>query len=309
MKWSDIIKEVVIAPKQAVWDVRDAKRWTGSYQIGERTIEIFFTRLSSFGATRWRVDFRKARQSTRGTVTVTIDILNGVIGAIEEFLQAVKPDRLELSPTNTSREKLYRAIIKRLLPQIAQSYDVVEKSYGTLFGEFIFSRIINLAEASARKDAADEDDRVFLAYCQKHKLKVSDLSHEDLSRYYAAALADRNQYPIPISEPEFLYHGTNKANLVKIAQRGLMPSERTQTRNPTLTAHASGRVFFTDTIRNATFYAIRTGARQKSVALLRVRRDALSDVQPDSKDESSIERTVPVDQIEVWNGLMWARLI
>lgn len=141
MKWSDIIKEVVIAPKQAVqWDVRDAKRWIGSYQIGDRTIEIFFTRLNSFGATRWRVDFRKARQSTRGTVTVTIDILNGVIGAIEEFLQAVKPDQLELSPTNTSREKLYRAIIKRLLPQIAQSYDVAEKSYGSLFGEFIFSR-------------------------------------------------------------------------------------------------------------------------------------------------------------------------
>ena len=142
MKLSDIIREVAIAPAtDAVrWDACTEKQWTGSLWIGARHIEIFFTRLSSFGASRWRVDFRKGKhQPARGTVAETTGILNAVVGAIKEFLERMKPDRLEMSPTNASREKLYRAVIKRMMPQLNQ-YSVDETSYGTLFGEFVLSR-------------------------------------------------------------------------------------------------------------------------------------------------------------------------
>jgi hypothetical protein len=150
MKWSDVLYEIAVAPVQSVqWRVRAEKQWAGSFQIGERQIEIFFARLSSFGTTRWRVDFRKGQQQpTGGTVAETTGTLNDVIGAIKEFLETVKPDRLEMSPTNTSREKLYRAVIKRMMPQIGQAYSVEEKSYGTLFGEFILSRHTRMTEAA-----------------------------------------------------------------------------------------------------------------------------------------------------------------
>jgi len=138
------IDEVAIAPIQLSiqWDRRTAKEWIGSCQIGDRQIEIFFTRLNSFGTSSWRVDFRKEKhQPKRGTVAETISILNSVISAIKEFLESVKPDRLQMSPTNTSREKLYRSVIRRIKPQIEQTYNITEKSYGTLFGEFILSRL------------------------------------------------------------------------------------------------------------------------------------------------------------------------
>jgi hypothetical protein len=166
-------------------------------------------------------------------------------------------------------------------------------------------------EDVAREDSADEDDRVFLAYCRKHKIKVSDLSDAEFRKRHAEALADRESYPIPTSDPQFLYHGTNTANLPKIALQGLRQSNQThtQTGNVALATHSLGKVFFTTTIRNATFYAVRAGAR-KRVALLRVRRDALPDMQPDSQDSESflVDRAVPADQIEVWNGRRWSSL-
>lgn len=135
--------EVAIAPTQSVqWGERDEKKWAGSFLIGARQIEIFFTRLSRGGTSSWRIDFRKARhQPMRGTIGETTGILNCVVGAIKEFLEWVKPDLLKMSPTNTSREKLYRAVIKRMMPQIEQTYSVDEVSYGTLFGEFVLLRL------------------------------------------------------------------------------------------------------------------------------------------------------------------------
>jgi hypothetical protein len=142
MKWSDVIHEVVIAPTQSVqWDSRNDKKWHGSFWVGDRQIEILFSRLSRGWTSSWRIDFRKATyKPVRGTIGETTGIMNAVVGAIKEFLERVKPDHLEMSPTNTPREKLYRAIIKRMMPQIEQTYSVDEVSYGTLFGEFVLSR-------------------------------------------------------------------------------------------------------------------------------------------------------------------------
>ena len=144
MKLSDIVREVAIAPTQSIqWTTRDEKTWVGSFDVGDRPIEVIFTKLSSFGASRWRVDFRKGKhQPTRGTVAETTSVLNGIVGAIKEFLESVRPDRLEMSPTNASREKLYRAVIKRMMPQIDQIYSVNEISYGTLFGEFVLEPVL-----------------------------------------------------------------------------------------------------------------------------------------------------------------------
>ena len=174
-----------------------------------------------------------------------------------------------------------------------------------------WSEDIDLVESQVlRKDAADEDDRVFLAYCKKHKIKASTLNNEELHRKYAEAIANRDQYPIPISDPKFLYHGTARINLSKITLNGLQPSEKTNGR--ALAAHSLGRVFFTETISNALFYALRASGYGKTQALLRVHRDAVNDAQPDGEDSGGsvfVERPVPADQIEVWNGRKWIPIL
>lgn len=89
----------------------------------------------------WRVDVRKANwPDRRGTVGETTGILASVAAAVGEFLDAEEPDLLEMSPTNVSREKLYRAALRRMMPKIEHLYSLEEKSYGTLFGEFILRR-------------------------------------------------------------------------------------------------------------------------------------------------------------------------
>lgn len=156
-----------------------------------------------------------------------------------------------------------------------------------------------------RADFDDEDYRVFLAYCREHRIKISDLSDDDLRRLYAEALSQRDAYPIPISDPAYLYHGTAKNNLPSIAEHGLRSSAREKKwRNPELTAHSDGKVFFTQTIRSAMFYAIRAS---KNNVICRVARADLQDARPDEKDEEAlfVERVVPPDEVEFWNGREW----
>ncbi len=163
-----------------------------------------------------------------------------------------------------------------------------------------YRNFVNLMESA--KDAADEDDRVFFAYCKKHNIKISDLSDEEIKHYYAYALSNRDQYPIPVSEPEYWYHATAKSSLKNIFANGLTPSENTNGR--ALVSHSLGRIFFTDNISNAMFYGLRAN---RSYILLRVKREFVIDPHVDSEDSDSIFTThsIPADHIEMWNGSAW----
>jgi hypothetical protein len=168
--------------------------------------------------------------------------------------------------------------------------------------------IISEGEYSAEEEA----DRIFLAYCRKHRIRISDLDQQELSSLYSEALANRTLYPIPTTEPDFYYHGTTRAKLPEISRHGLVPSLRPNTRDASLKMHSLHRVFFTETIRNAEFYAMRSRRGQRGpIVLLRVRRDALPDIQPDAQDPRSgyIERTLDASQIEIWNGDAWVSLL
>ena len=153
---------------------------------------------------------------------------------------------------------------------------------------------------------SSDDDRVMLAYCKKHDIKISDLSQEELDRCYQEALAGRDSYPIPTTSSEYVYHGTRKTNLPSIARHGLVPSEKTVTHNPSLTGHALGKVFFASTVDNAEFYSLR-GAGRKPRSLLRVRRSDLPDLLPDAMDDTSyfVDRAVAPNLIEVWTDSGW----
>lgn len=165
------------------------------------------------------------------------------------------------------------------------------------------------ASMHARADAADEDDRVFLAYCRRHRIRLSDVGDDELARRYAEALADRHLYPIPVSDPAFLYHGTPRARLAAISEEGLVPSTRPRTRSAGIAAHSRGRVFLTTTVRQAEFYARRASGGRPTV-LLRVPAELAPDVRRDDLDDGSffVERGIPPERIEAWDGSAWKAL-
>ena len=166
--------------------------------------------------------------------------------------------------------------------------------------------LIDLIEAA--NDTRD-DERVFLAYCKKHGIKIADLTSSDFADHYANAMANREQYPIPSSSHDFLYHGTKASNLAGIARHGLSPSTTTATKNVSLASHVAGRVFLTTTIENAEFYALRAAGRKAQVILRVPRATVAGELVPDELDENSfyISRAIPPSEIECWNGQAWVR--
>ena len=124
------------------WKQRTDKLWEASLDVGKRQLRIVFQRISGSGRQgAWRVDFvRRNSSSQRGTVGETTSVISGVAAAVREFLDTVQPELLKMSPTNTSRERLYRAILKRMMPALRDLYDLEEQWYGTLFGEFNLKR-------------------------------------------------------------------------------------------------------------------------------------------------------------------------
>lgn len=175
-----------------------------------------------------------------------------------------------------------------------------------------FRRWMRLVEGDdTRKDVSDEDDRIFQAYIKKNQIDWRDRrSQEEWDRLRADALANRDRYPVPVSDPAFLYHGTSKARLPLIAHQGLLPSEKSRwSKDVGIGSWSLGKVFFTDTIRNATFYA--KEASKTRPVILRVGLHKLADSNPDPKEVDGniyIERPVPPEDMEMWNGRKWAPL-
>jgi hypothetical protein len=124
--------------------------------------------------------------------------------------------------------------------------------------------------------------------------------------------SDQSQYSIPTTDAAYLYHGTSKRNLDNIKYQGLVPRTNvTMRRGRSHATHSLVRIFFADTIANAEFYALRRGGMGANKRkILRVRRDFLPDIQPDKEDDGGffIERAVPPDQVEFWNGKAWTSL-
>lgn len=163
----------------------------------------------------------------------------------------------------------------------------------------------------SRKDASDEDDRVFDAYLKKNRIDWRDQrSQEEWDRLRADALANRDRYPVPISDAAFLYHGTSKARLPLIARQGLLPSEKSRwNKDVGIGDWSLDKIFFTDTISSATFYA--KEASKTRPVILRVARKKLDGAKSDFKDKDGsvyVVHRVPPDDIQFWNGRKWAPL-
>lgn len=144
----NLVEARIATSGEIQWATRNDTYWGGSFEVGDREIEIIFAKLSPKGiqSQRWRVervDFRKGRRNdSHGTVSETTAILSHIASAIDEFLKKVEPDILEMSPTNASREKLYRVVLKQMMPKISHAYDLEEKWYGSLMGEFVLTKLI-----------------------------------------------------------------------------------------------------------------------------------------------------------------------
>jgi len=108
----------------------------------------------------------------------------------------------------------------------------------------------------------------------------------------------------------YLYHGTAQARLPNIKRIGLEPAKKSRwSRDPFIGNHSLGKIHFADSFDSAVFYA-REASRTRP-AILRVPRQAITDLQPDPKEEAGAyytERPVSPEQIEVWTGKAWRRL-
>jgi hypothetical protein len=117
-------------------------QWNAIFEIGDRQIEIIIVRISGTARqSAWRIDFRRSNKiDRRGTIPETTAIIGTITTAIGQFLNKVQPEYLSMSPTDAVRERLYRAVLKRMFPAIAHAYSLDEQRYGTLFGEFVLRR-------------------------------------------------------------------------------------------------------------------------------------------------------------------------
>jgi hypothetical protein len=164
-------------------------------------------------------------------------------------------------------------------------------------------------------DARDEDERVFEAFLAREALDATSLgrmTRPQVEGLRSAAMASRHEFRIPITDRDYLYHGTSVARLAPVAAEGLLvgdPSRSRWTRDVGIGTWSFGKVFFTDTVRNAMFYA-REASRSRPV-LLRVASDALQDLRPDIKETEGsfyVEREVEPHLVEAWTRGRWKAL-
>lgn len=162
-----------------------------------------------------------------------------------------------------------------------------------------------------RTPTASEDERVWESYAIRNKIDWRDRRcAEEWARLRADALANRHLYPIPITEGAYRYHGTARVRLPRIVVDGLIPSERSRwSRDPFVGNWSLGKVFFSDTVEKAAYYAKQ--ASSVNPIILRVLSSALLDPEPDHLETVGscyVEFTVPPTQIEVWAGRKWKQI-
>jgi hypothetical protein len=164
-------------------------------------------------------------------------------------------------------------------------------------------------------DARDEDERVFEAFLAREALDSTSLgrmSRPEVEGLRSSAMAARHEFHIPVTDRDYLYHGTSVARLALVAAEGLLvgdPSRSRWTRDVGIGTWSYGKVFFTDTVRNAMFYA--SEASRSRPVLLRVLSDALQDRRPDIKETDGsfyVEREVEPQLVEAWTRGRWKPL-
>jgi hypothetical protein len=176
----------------------------------------------------------------------------------------------------------------------------------------LINLVSNLFENLSKREAEFEERSVVAAYIKRNKISDNDLmgmSDDEIIKLRADALANRSLYPIPTTDVAYLYHGTAKARLPGIRAEGLVPSVKSRWARSGLTHHSLGRVFFANTVSKADFYA--RNASRTSFIILRVLSSNLEDAQPDVNEEDGcffVERIVPPEAIEFWNGKKWSPL-
>lgn len=161
-----------------------------------------------------------------------------------------------------------------------------------------------------RQDHDFEEDRILQAYLKKNKIDWRTVKSEDWHIIRQDALLNSDLYPIPITESEYLYHGTAKTRLPNILNLGLIPAERSRwQKDPFIGGWSIGKVFLCDTIHSAEFYA--TQASKNHPVILRVLKSNLSDLKIDLKEKSGhfyVDHIIDPGEIEVWNGKQWKEI-
>lgn len=157
-----------------------------------------------------------------------------------------------------------------------------------------------------------EENRLLAAYRKKNGIdinKLMQMTPEEIESMKQDAVMNKHLYPIPVSEPGFLYHGTAKARLAGIRAEGLVPSTKSRWTKTTVGGlHSLGRIFFSPSLDKAEFYAL--AASRTSPILLRVREENVKNPKEDTQDDNCVFTTdqIPPDQIEMWNGKKWTKL-
>lgn len=153
-------------------------------------------------------------------------------------------------------------------------------------------------------------DRLLAAYLKKAGISQTQLfrmNEKDFSEQRRNAEA--SGIPIPLTDDDHLYHGTSARKLRIITEEGLQPGKKSGWSKEGFSLHVQGRVFFCDTVSKASFYA--GVASERSPAILRVRKDVMTDMQEDAMDSEGcffVERSVHPSDIEMWSGKAWKRL-
>lgn len=126
---------------QFSWQMKTDKKWTANFEINNRKFLIIFQNISVLASPResyWRVDFKRENYNGPGTMDDTVKVMDIVASIIYEFLNAIEPLSLLISPSNRKREKLFNVIIKRMMSTIDHAY-YLEKDYD----DFILKRLPN----------------------------------------------------------------------------------------------------------------------------------------------------------------------
>lgn len=157
-----------------------------------------------------------------------------------------------------------------------------------------------------------EENRLFIAYREKNGIDLTALMHmspDEIEHLWQDAVANKHRYPIPVTEPGFLYHGTARTRLAAIRREGLIPSTKSRWSKTSVGGlHSLGRIFFTPSIDKAEFYA--RAASRTSPLMLRVRVEHVANPQGDVQEENCVFTTtgIPPEHIERWNGRKWTGL-
>ena len=144
------LREVFTKPKGKIkWTTKTAKKWVGDYSVGDRDFKfqafkgiVDDSELHPYEdkvdkKETWSVSFvqiaatRPAGQRRVADITgegKPIEVFNGALAAMKEFVKGAKPKYIYFSAKEPSRMKLYNVMVKKLASSMG--FKVLNASQG-----------------------------------------------------------------------------------------------------------------------------------------------------------------------------------